>query len=143
VAGPHDEYSRRLENFLATVSAKERVHIRIGNFKLAIIAAALVVAWLSLSKNAFPSYWLGAPVLLYAMLAIVHDAPARKVLWRFTGEAWRGLKIAGPAPEKPESDFAMRIMSMPRISISLDEEACLSCYRQHERQWARSGWRGG
>ncbi len=73
MAGPREEYSRRLEDFLAIVSAKERLHIRLGNFKLATIAGALLVAWLSLSKNIFASYWLIAALALYAALAIVHE----------------------------------------------------------------------
>jgi hypothetical protein len=73
VAGPRDEYSRRLEDFLAIVSVKERRHIRLGNSKLATIAATLVVAWLSLSKNILASYWLSVPVALYAVLAVVHE----------------------------------------------------------------------
>ncbi|HXN25350.1 MAG TPA: mismatch repair protein [Candidatus Dormibacteraeota bacterium] len=73
MADPRDEYSRRLEDFLATVSLKERRHIRLGNFKLATIAAALAVTWLSLSKNSFASYWLLVPVALYALLAVAHE----------------------------------------------------------------------
>lgn len=73
MAGPRDEYQKRLEDFLAIVIAKERVHMRLGNFKLVTIAAALVIAWLALSKNFFSGYWLGAPAAVYLLLAGAHE----------------------------------------------------------------------
>lgn len=70
---PRDEYSRRLEDFLAIVAHKEHLHIRLGNLKLVTIAGAIFVAWLSLSRNMFSSYWLLAPVALYVALAVAHE----------------------------------------------------------------------
>ena len=44
MSDPKAEYSRRLESFLQIAAAKNRVHIQIGNLKLAVVAAGLVVA---------------------------------------------------------------------------------------------------
>jgi len=58
VSDPRGEYSKRLENYVLIVAAKNRLHIQVGNFKLAVVAAGLVLAWFSLHREAFPSYWL-------------------------------------------------------------------------------------
>jgi hypothetical protein len=73
VSDPHDEYSKRLETYLQIVAAKNRLHIRIGNFKLAVVATGLVLAWFCLHKEALPSYWVLLPVVLYFALAFSHE----------------------------------------------------------------------
>jgi hypothetical protein len=73
VSDPRGEYSKRLENYALIVATKNRLHIQVGNFKLAVVAAGLVLAWFSLHKEAFPSYWLGVPVVLYLALALSHE----------------------------------------------------------------------
>jgi MutS domain V len=73
VSDPHGEYSKRLETYLQIVAAKNRLHIQVGNFKLAVVAAGLVLAWFCLHKEALPSYWVLVPVVLYLMLAFSHE----------------------------------------------------------------------
>ncbi|MGA2430110.1 MAG: mismatch repair protein [Candidatus Acidiferrum sp.] len=73
MSDPHGEYSKRLETYLKIVAAKNRLHIRIGNFKLAVVAAGLVLAWFCLHKEALPSYWVLIPVVLYFALAFLHE----------------------------------------------------------------------
>jgi len=77
VSDPQLEYSKRLESYQALVAAKNRVHIRVGNAKLAVVAAGLLLAWLSLARHALASYWLLAPIALYLALAIFHERTLR------------------------------------------------------------------
>ena len=70
---PQAEYAKRLANYEALASAKNRLHIRIGNTKLATVAAALLLAWLSLHGDLFSAWWLGVPVALYLVLSIFHE----------------------------------------------------------------------
>jgi hypothetical protein len=77
VSDPYAEYSKRLEAHLKTIASKERVHIRVGNAKLATIVAGLVLAWLSLGKHLFPPTWLAVPAALYAALAMLHEQVIR------------------------------------------------------------------
>jgi hypothetical protein len=77
VSDPHAEYSKRLEACLKTIASRERVHRRVGNAKLAIIVAGLVLTWLSLGKHPFPPTWLAVPVALYAVLAVLHERVIR------------------------------------------------------------------
>jgi hypothetical protein len=74
---PRAEYSKRLEVHLTITEAKELNHRRIGNFKLAVIAAGLVFAWLSLHSGLLSPYWIAAPVALYIVLAILHGFTLR------------------------------------------------------------------
>jgi hypothetical protein len=78
VSDPQREYSKRLETYVAFVAAKNRVHIRIGNSKLAVVAVGLVLAWLALAKHALPFYSLLVPIGLYAALAIFHERTIRE-----------------------------------------------------------------
>jgi hypothetical protein len=78
VSDPRSEYSKRLENYLQIVAAKNRLHIQVGNLKLAIVAAGLVLAWFCLHKDALPSYWLAIPVVSYLALALSHERILRE-----------------------------------------------------------------
>jgi hypothetical protein len=78
VSDPRGEYSKRLESYLQIAAAKNRLHIQVGNFKLTVVAAGLVLAWFSLHKEAFPSYWLAIPVVLYLALAVLHGQVLRE-----------------------------------------------------------------
>lgn len=73
MAGPRDEYSKRMEDFLAIVISKERLHILLGNSKLATIVVTLLLAWPAISRNLFSAYWLVLPIAIYALLAIIHE----------------------------------------------------------------------
>lgn len=74
---PNAEYAKRLEARLKTVANKERVHLQLGYWKLATIAAGAVLAWLSFAQNLFSAYWLIAVVALYVILAVGHDRVIR------------------------------------------------------------------
>ena len=73
MSDPKAEYSKRLESYQQIAAAKNRVHIQIGNLKLAVVAAGLVVAWLSLSRGAFSSEWIWIPVAAYLVLGWFHQ----------------------------------------------------------------------
>jgi hypothetical protein len=74
---PRAEYSKRLEVHLRIAEVKELNHRRAGNFKLAVIAAGLALAWLSLHSGLFSPYWIAAPVALYIVSAILHGFALR------------------------------------------------------------------
>ncbi|PYX56187.1 MAG: mismatch repair protein [Acidobacteria bacterium] len=74
---PRLEYSNRLEAHLKTVSAKDRLHIKIGNLKVIVVAGSLLIAYLSLSKNLLPAYWLLVLIAALAVLALAHELIVR------------------------------------------------------------------
>ncbi|MGH9645464.1 MAG: MutS-related protein, partial [Bryobacteraceae bacterium] len=56
---------------------RERVHIRIGNLKLAIIAAGLALAWYALVRQGASPYWLLIPIITYIASAVWHELTIR------------------------------------------------------------------
>lgn len=74
---PDAEYSKRLQGHLQTIAEKERAHIRLGNSKLAVIVVAVALVWLSLGKHLLPLGWVAVPVIVYAVLAILHELTVR------------------------------------------------------------------
>ena len=77
MSDPKAEYSRRLQSYQQIAAAKNRVHIQIGNLKLAVVAAGLVVAWLSLGRKAFNTEWLWLPIAAYLILSWIHQRVIR------------------------------------------------------------------
>ena len=74
---PRGEYSKRLETHLRVIAEKERVHVLLGNSKLATIVVGLGFVWLSLGKHVLALRWVLAPVAIYAALAILHELTVR------------------------------------------------------------------
>jgi hypothetical protein len=73
VLEPRAEYGKRMEVHLRKIAAKERQHIRVGNSKLAVIVAGLVLAWLCFERHLLSAYWLLVPIGIYIVLAILHE----------------------------------------------------------------------
>lgn len=74
---PANEYTQRREARLKVRAERERVHLRIGNFKLLVIVTGLVLAWFSLIKNTVSDYWMILPVAVYGALAVWHELVIR------------------------------------------------------------------
>jgi hypothetical protein len=72
VVEPKGEYRKRLEQFLTTIAEKDRVHLRVGYAKLAVIAAGLLLLWSVLRTQFRTVYWLIATVAAYLLLTILH-----------------------------------------------------------------------
>ncbi|MGH9709775.1 MAG: MutS-related protein, partial [Candidatus Acidiferrales bacterium] len=74
---PTIEYAQRREARLRVRADRERVHLRIGNFKLLTIAVGIVLAWFSLIKGPLSDYWMLLPVAAYGALAVWHELVIR------------------------------------------------------------------
>jgi MutS domain V len=77
VLDPRQEYSNRLCSRLKTLSAKDLLHSRIGNLKLAVVAAGFLLAYLSLSRDLLSRYWLLVVLVVYLALALLHELVIR------------------------------------------------------------------
>jgi hypothetical protein len=123
------EYARRLEDRLRIVAAKERLHRRAGTYKLATIALGLVLAWLSLHNDFFSPFWLIAPAVLYAGLAIRHEVILRgRTLAQRAADfyvrgiariedRWAGTGDAGERYRNPEHVYADDLDLFGRASL--------------------------
>ena len=75
---PRAEYDLRLEARRAAAARYDGVHRRLGNLRLAVAAAAAVLAWGSLARGAISPWWMAAPVLVFIALAVAHDRVLRR-----------------------------------------------------------------
>ncbi len=74
---PHAEYSNRLAARQKTVAAKDALHKRIGNAKLATVVIAIVIVWLALKDEMISTYWLAVPIVTYLGLSLAHEFALR------------------------------------------------------------------
>ncbi|HKW56935.1 MAG TPA: hypothetical protein VJN42_06205 [Candidatus Acidoferrum sp.] len=74
---PKAEYTKRLESYLKLAGEKDRRHLRLGYWKLALIAAGLAVAWGIFARHTLSLYWLAAPIAAYGALAVWHGGVLR------------------------------------------------------------------
>ncbi len=71
-SSPAQEYTRRLNEREAQVAGFEKLHIRAGNVRLLLVAAIVVVGWLSLGRHAFSWWWLSLPVAAFVAVGVYH-----------------------------------------------------------------------
>ena len=71
-ASPTEEYRQRRQAREQQVAHFEKTHIRLGNLRLLLVAAALAIAWFALEQHAFSAWWLLAPTALFIATAIYH-----------------------------------------------------------------------
>jgi hypothetical protein len=72
-----EEYGRRLAVREAEVARLAKVHDRIGNARLALGVAVLVVAWIVLFERALAPVWLLVPVAAFIALVLYHSSVRR------------------------------------------------------------------
>ena len=75
---PAEEYRQRQHSREAAIAHFEGVHRSLGNIRLLIVIAALLVAWWSLHRNAFSAWWLLVPAAIFTAVAIYHPKVLRK-----------------------------------------------------------------
>jgi hypothetical protein len=72
LSSPSEEYKQRQQAREEKVAHFDKVHLRLGNVRLLLAIVTMVAAWLRFERNAFSSWWLLLPVLLFVALAIFH-----------------------------------------------------------------------
>jgi hypothetical protein len=77
VEDPLSEYKRRLAARHTVLERHERLHVRMGNFRLVVAAVAVTMAGLVFTEHLFSLWWLLCPVAVFVGLAIVHERVLR------------------------------------------------------------------
>jgi len=72
-----DDYRSRREDWLKRRSESERLFIRIGNARLALGIAEVILAYLYFGPHQVPGFSLAVPVLLFIYLAVWHSRVMR------------------------------------------------------------------
>ena len=70
---PSEEYVQRRNACQLRVAHYEKIHIRLGNVRLALAALAVILAWASLRAHSLSAWWLAAPVAAFAGIAAYHS----------------------------------------------------------------------
>jgi hypothetical protein len=93
VIEPKPEYERRLQGWRERIAALDSSHLIISNSRLGIAAAAVLVFWLSIVRNAIAVEWLLAPVVAFVALIVIHARVLQRVERARRAALWyaRGL----------------------------------------------------
>jgi hypothetical protein len=90
---PSEEYVRRRTDRQSRVVHCEKIHIRLGNVRLILFLLAVILVWASLRSHALSPWWLTAPVVAFASIAVWHSRVlrARELAERAVAFYERGL----------------------------------------------------
>lgn len=76
---PALEYSGRLRAREARVAQYNQIHFRLGNIRLLLAIAAVVLGWLSLGRHVISVWWLGVPLGIFISVAAYHTKILRRL----------------------------------------------------------------
>ena len=69
---PRQEYQRRQFVWDAEIARTESRHVLVSNLRLALVALAVLLLWLGLSRHVLGAAWVLAPVGLFLALLVAH-----------------------------------------------------------------------
>ena len=72
-----EQYRERLNQREALAAQRERVHIRLGNLRLALAGIAVLLGWESFERHALTAWWILVPVMAFVIIAAYHSRVLR------------------------------------------------------------------
>ncbi|BDG06265.1 MutS-related protein [Anaeromyxobacter oryzae] len=108
---PHAELARRLDDRRARVARLDRADAWVARGRLAVFLAALAVAALAWGARALSAWWLLAPAVAFAVLAVRHDR-----VFRAREQARRAVAFHEAALARIDGRFAGRGVSGERFA---------------------------
>jgi hypothetical protein len=73
-----EDYARRRTDRQSRVAHCEKIHIRLGTFRLVLFLLAVILAWASLISHFLSPSWLALPVAAFAGIAVWHSRVLRE-----------------------------------------------------------------
>jgi hypothetical protein len=70
---PTEEYAERLKSRESRAAQHEKIHIGLGNIRLALVLAAALVGYLSVFHHSLPPWWTAAPIGVFFVIAVYHS----------------------------------------------------------------------
>jgi hypothetical protein len=113
-----EEYRKRLKDRESRVAHHEKTHLRLGNIRLVLALAAAGMAWKSIWRHAFSSWWLAVPLIVFLSIVAHHssilrarDLAERAVAFYRNGLAriedrWAGTGQTGERFDDPHHVYA-------------------------------------
>lgn len=74
---PAEEYKERRGVRDARVADLEKIHIRLGNVRLLLAVATVVLMWMSLHRHSLSPLWIAAPIAVFGGVAVWHSRVLR------------------------------------------------------------------
>jgi MutS domain V len=74
---PSAEYDQRRVARMTRVDQFEMIHIRLGNVRLLLAAAVVVLAWLAFGSHLLSGWWIAAPIVVFGGIAVEHSRVLR------------------------------------------------------------------
>ncbi|HEX4486527.1 MAG TPA: mismatch repair protein [Terriglobales bacterium] len=68
-----EEYPQRLKARESRVADYEKVHLRLGNLRLALVATAALLLWLAYRRYLPTFWWLAVPAVAFLAVAVYHS----------------------------------------------------------------------
>lgn len=124
-----EQYRERLKQREALAAQRERVHIRLGNIRLALAAVAVLLGWESFGRHAFTAWWILVPVIGFVIIAAYHsrvlraqELALRAVAFYQRGlarieERWAGTGQTGERFLDPHHEYAADLDLFGRGSL--------------------------
>ena len=115
---PSEEYRERQKNRQSRVAHYERIHIRLGNFRVGLALLAGILAWSSFKEHYISIWWMVAPVAAFVGVAAYHsrvlrerELAERAVAFYVKGLAriedrWAGMGETGERFDDPHHVYA-------------------------------------
>jgi hypothetical protein len=75
--GPSEEYVQRRDARQSRVAHYEKIHIRLGNFRLLLAIVVVILAWAAFRAHSVSAWWLVVPVAAFAGIASYHSRVLR------------------------------------------------------------------
>jgi len=90
---PSEEYVERLKSRESRVAHFQKIHIRLGNVRLALAILVAILVWASFRAHSLSPWWIAAPVAVFAGIAAYHSRilRARELAERATAFYKNGL----------------------------------------------------
>lgn len=113
-----EEYARRLELRRSSAAALEKIHIRLGNARLAVAILGAIFIWASVGRHLLSPWWIAAPLAAFLTIAIYHhrilrskDRVERAIAFYEAGLArvedrWSGIGETGTRFADPHHPYA-------------------------------------
>ena len=89
-----EEYRQRLKDRESRFAHYEKLHIRLGNVRLALAAAAAWMAWESIERHAFSHWWIAVPAFVFASVVAYHSRVLRARAMTQRGASFYRIGIA-------------------------------------------------
>jgi hypothetical protein len=89
-----EQYRQRLKDRESRVAHHEKLHIRLGNIRLALAVAAAAMAWESIWRHAFSYWWIGVPAVVFVSVVAHHSRVLRARAMAQRGASFYRLGIA-------------------------------------------------